>query len=273
MASPVGSQYDEQDLVQELKDSLIGRNAVFDSSKLSETDFFGSAAAKDDDGWICGSLNRWWQKAMQGRDNNAGDVWFKRLWELYSKPGRYYHTSVHVLELVSYFDLICLHGYPGVEDERIVVLLAIFFHDAVYDSQSSVSSEDESVALFREYASEMRLEDSVAEQVVHFIEATKNHMTVAATTDSSLLKLFLDLDLSVLAKTRNAYMSYAAAIRQEYSHVPASVYCPTRANILSKFLTGTLYQTPVLRQAWEERAKANLQEEINLLQQGIIPGV
>jgi predicted metal-dependent HD superfamily phosphohydrolase len=82
----------------------------------------------------------------------------------------------------------------------------------------------------------------------------------AADTDLALL---LDLDLSVLAATPDAYDAYAAAIRREYAHVPGRLYRPGRRRVLEKFIDGDqLYLTAALHAAWEASARVNPTREI-----------
>ena len=91
--------------------------------------------------------------------------------------------------------------------------------------------------------------------------------------------LFLDIDMSVLGKELSAYLAYANCIRKEYNFVPHDVYCEKRSEILQSFLSNNsgdnndncIYKTHVMRAALEDRARDNLQQEINLLKQKKIP--
>jgi len=101
-----------------------------------------------------------------------------------------------------------------------------------------------------------------------------------------LQQFFLDIDMAVLGKRKHAYLHYAGLIRNEYSFVPKMVYCTERAKILESFFllskynknksnTGEIkyvYLTNTFREAFEERARENLKEEIQLLRRKIIPG-
>ena len=95
-------------------------------------------------------------------------------------------------------------------------------------------------------------------------------------------RYFLDIDMTVLGKRQNAYLKYASLIRKEFAFVPRDVYCTKRAEILETFLgDGSssskkdkkyIYLTKTFQEAFEERARTNLREEINLLRKNIIPG-
>ncbi len=125
------------------------------------------------------------------------------------------------------------------------------------------------------------------------------------------LKIFLDADMAVLGKESNAYDHYASLIRQEYIHVPHDVYCEKRAEILQSFVNSVsrsisgnsgssdddndndddnddnekkkeeqqrkeprqnnIFASEIMHNALEERARKNLQREIDMLKQGKIP--
>lgn len=129
-----------------------------------------------------------------------------------------------------------------------------------------------------------------------FILATKSHNIDDIKLDKDehkcleFLKAFLDADMAVLGKHHDAYDHYASLIRNEYIHVPHKLYCEKRAEVLHSFVTvlnscnestnemeerpkvRSIFSSQVMRDALEKRAVNNLQREINLLQQGIIPG-
>ena len=117
-----------------------------------------------------------------------------------------------------------------------------------------------------------------------------------------VLRTFLDADMAVLGKDQQAYDHYASLIRLEYIHVPKDAYCEKRADILKSFVgsvnsnnvdnkdmdgdenegankrreanhnrSKTIYLTQSMRDALEQRAIANLQREIESLENGIIP--
>ena len=72
-----------------------------------------------------------------------------------------------------------------------------------------------------------------------------------------------DADLSILAAAADRYAQYAAAIRQEYIHIPRAEFCAGRAKVLQSFLDRpAIYRTPHGQQYWEAAARANLANEI-----------
>lgn len=196
-------------------------------------------------------------------DQQQQSAWFEKLWALQEDdPLRHYHTAVHVQELLCYFHLLRPKlDYQLTLEEQRAVILAIFFHDAVYNATSS-TNEDDSTKLFQSF-------DATNALVDEMILATKAH----GDSNDPCIAFFLDLDLSVLGKTASAYQHYARLIRNEYSHVPHATYCEKRAEILESFLQQTfIYKTVVCRELLEEQARSNIAREIDQLRRGVIPG-
>ena len=215
--------------------------------------------------------------------------WFELLWDKHTTADRHYHTAVHLFEMLGYSQMIqsashsddtaSHHHHLLSANERQAVLLAIFFHDAVYDATSATNEED-SAKLFQTFADEVQLSSenpAVTKAVTEYILATKTHQATVSTCllsssdQDHALAHFLDLDLAVLGKEPDAYLHYAKLIRREYHFVPRDTYCAKRAEILESFMQQNLFATPYF-QALEERARNNLLQEIQLLRQNIIPG-
>jgi predicted metal-dependent HD superfamily phosphohydrolase len=209
--------------------------------------------------------------------STSTECWFDRIYRQHNEAGRYYHTAVHLKEMLDYLQLLS----PPQEEFVRSLRLAIFFHDVVYDPQSNRNEKD-SAKLFQVFCNESTVDDddenssiptTIQHQVVTLILATETHQIIPGTDDESLQEIFLDLDMAVLGKDSKAYLAYAALIRKEYSCVPRQVYCEKRAEILQGFLQKPrIYLSPPFHRALEEPARRNLQEEINLLQKGVIPG-
>ena len=253
-------------------------------------------------------------------------VWFNKLWTLHCDCSRHYHTAVHLEEMIFYLSLVWEEEKDDEanpietaslgtvqenheEDngtklgfQNCIVLLAIFFHDAIYNVHSSTNEQD-SALLFRQFALDVGLVKDANHSKVDVnktdtsaptttldlqrnklvcgvqdsILATQHHQLPDHSTDGddmgSSMALLLDLDLAVLGKDWPAYRAYAALIRCEYAHVPRETYCQVRAGILERMTQQPmLFHTLVFRKALQEQAMANLTQEIALLKQGNIPG-
>jgi predicted metal-dependent HD superfamily phosphohydrolase len=206
--------------------------------------------------------------------------WFERLFRHHCEPSRHYHTLMHLEEMFMYWDLLTRLYFNGrkakpmTASDHETIVLAIFFHDAIYNVHSSTNEED-SAALFQTYVKELEhngvtFSRDLEHAVVQLILATKQHEV--SLENPICFAVFLDLDMAVLGKEARAYSCYASLIRTEYHHVPHEVYCEKRANVLEEFLKQPqIYGIQVMLEALEQRARDNLTEEIQCLRRGQIP--
>ncbi|HEV2666536.1 MAG TPA: hypothetical protein VG324_16580, partial [Blastocatellia bacterium] len=95
------------------------------------------------------------------------------------------------------------------------------------------------------------------------ILATKHHRADDLSWD---VKVFLDLDTSILGAPEDIYKEYSRAIRKEYSWVPGFLYRKGRMKVLNDFLgRERIYQTEEIRAKYETQARHNIAEEIRTL--------
>jgi len=182
--------------------------------------------------------------------------WFEIVKEKYSEKQRFYHTLQHIEDLYVLYD-----EYRYLLHDPVVVELAIWFHDVIYDPKRN-DNEEKSAQLFEEFAKEIALEERIIQQTTNFIISTKAHMN-AVFQDNPDLALFLDFDLLVLAKPPQEYDTYAQQIRQEYIHYEELPYCQGRVNVLGGFLASKfIFKTNTIQQKFEERARQNLIREV-----------
>lgn len=181
----------------------------------------------------------------------------------YREPHRYYHNLQHLAECLVRFEQVqhLLHDAPAVE-------LALWFHDAVYQTQPKLScaaqkldsNEVQSAALFRQLC-QQALSTHDIHKISALILATEQH---AATTDADLQYL-LDIDLTILAATPSRFSEYEQQIRAEYAWVDAAVYEQKRREVLAEFLQRQpLYQTRYFQQQLTQEAQYNLQNAVRL---------
>lgn len=217
--------------------------------------------------------NRFAELLQLGPDSspisNLDNMWLA-IKEKYGESQRFYHTLRHIFQLMQHFDTNKDHFSST--DNQTVVLWAIFFHDIIYDP-SSKTNEDESAVFFRDTCSSF-LPTAIISKVFEYIIATKHHKQSAETTSDPDLKLFLDMDLSILAADAGDYEKYAQNIRQEYICYDNEAYKQGRSKVLETFLGANqerenwIFASEHFRLLWETKAKENLQFEFNKLQSG-----
>lgn len=168
----------------------------------------------------------------------------------YDEAHRAYHDAAHV-------GLLWLrHLMHGGDPADRGLALAILFHDAVYDPLSR-SNEAESAALVA------KLVPGDTAWVQAAILATADHLAYAG-QDCRVLRL-LDLDLTPLAETPEAFARNTALLRREYAAVAEPAWRAGRRQVLAHFLaTGRLFRTR-LTSIYEAPARTNLAAEVSAL--------
>ena len=169
------------------------------------------------------------------------------------EPHRRYHTLQHLRECLDLFAHDrALAERPG------EVALALWFHDAVYDTGRH-DNEAESAAWARRVLLEAGADAAVADRVHALIMATR-HSELPRTPDATLL---VDIDLAILGAEPARFAEYERQIRDEYGFVPEAAFREKRAAILRGFLERpALFSTPRYAERFDKPARANLARAI-----------
>lgn len=145
--------------------------------------------------------------------------------------------------------------------EPLLLELAIWFHDCVYNPKAS-DNEQRSAEVCRTLLSPFPLNSVQADFVTRIILATK-HAAPAVMPDE---RLMVDLDLAILGAPQDRYDAYAAAIRTEYAHMNDAAFKSGRTHILKGFLARpAIFMTDTFLQKYEAFARDNLRREIDRL--------
>lgn len=162
-----------------------------------------------------------------------------------SAPSRHWHGLLHHALM-----LHAIHraGHPPSERRRLI--LAVLFHDIVYDA-TRTDNEEASAAVARSW-----LAGTEADAVAALILATRTHDLAAA---DPVTRTLLESDLAVLwTPSASLYAFYAAGIRREYAHVPKAAYGAGRAAVLTRL---EVQLHPALSTERAARLSANLSGE------------
>ena len=185
---------------------------------------------------------------------DPGDI-FDHLHVAYTSEGRFYHSNKHISECLRYLEE---YSHLGTKLDEIAV--AIWFHDAIYDTHRN-DNEELSAAWAKGYLSHEGVEHESIRRIESMIICTKTHE--ADTEDASLM---LDIDLGILGTPRDVFESYDKEIRQEYHWVAEADYRQGRAVVLDSFLERkAIYTTPAFFEVCEKQARENLEWKINEL--------
>lgn len=186
----------------------------------------------------------------------------------YSEPHRFYHGWGHIGDLLKKLD-----RFAALATRADLVTAAIFWHDVVYQTQYPDGRYRPDIDNVRQSAEAFRrcslYGDRDADAVHALIMATGHHMQAAPDVDyydgfTGDFDLFLDLDLSGLGGSWARVSRDTQNIRSEFSWVPESVFCTSRAAILRQFVVDdvALYRRAETGAAWSAPARANLLRSI-----------
>lgn len=208
-------------------------------------------------------LEKHWRDlaAALGLDDAARDGTWRLIETAYAEPQRHYHTLTHINDIVAKFD-----GLRGRFERPDSVLLALFFHDIVYDPARQ-DNEAQSAGILCERLP--GIGEAMLDHACFCILESKGHKATGdADTD-----LFLDLDMSILGAPWDEYLTYATGVAREYLPVygleafakgrPALFLEPTLAH-------GRIFLTEPFR-ALESQARSNLAGELDLWRTGGFP--
>lgn len=163
-------------------------------------------------------------------------------------PHRGYHDLRHLAEVLERLGELVPPEHP----DRDAVVLAAWFHDAVYDG---AADDEERSARWAEEA----LDDPLAGEVARLVRVTAQHRPVPGDLGGAWL---CDADLAILAAGPERYREYVAGVRREYAAVPDDAFAQGRAAILRDLLArDSIFLTEEARR-WETRARANLAAEL-----------
>jgi predicted metal-dependent HD superfamily phosphohydrolase len=141
-------------------------------------------------------------------------------------------------------------------ENPVEVLLAIFYHDAIY-KVTRKDNEAKSAAMALNHLEKVMNLD--LENIKKLILATQFH--IAKTNDE---KWLVDFDLHILGSNWEDYELYAQNVRKEYAIYPDFLYTPGRKKALKHFLEKEfIFQTEEFREKYEENARRNILKEIS----------
>lgn len=194
-----------------------------------------------------------WQRLCQTiRASVDALAWYERLRSAYASPGRRYHGQRHVVDCLAEFD-----AARALAKQPEAVELALWFHDAIYDS-TAADNEERSAALAKECLESAGRPD-LGQTVAALVMATKLHNANMG-TDAALV---VDVDLSILGQDERRFAEYEAGIRAEYTWVAQKVFNAKRAEILQGFLKRQrIYSTEHFWRKYEVQARRNLERAI-----------
>lgn len=181
-----------------------------------------------------------------------------RLLDAYAEPHRGYHDTRHLAEVLTHLETL-LDRHELAEDTRTAVVLAAWFHDAVYDGARD--DEERSAALAESELAASDVPASLVAEVARLVRLTAEHQPAGEDVAGQVL---CDADLAILAAAEARYDEYVHDVRGEYAHLDDASFHAGREKVLRALLDKpTLFHTDHARAQWEQAARANVTRELN----------
>lgn len=205
--------------------------------------------------------SQWWALLSRaGVGAEAAYAAFDDLAARHGEPHRYYHTLEHIAEMLRIVPRLTPAGV-----DPFPIQLAVWFHDAVYDTHSP-SNEFDSGQYALAVLRGLGFSEETASEVVQLILST-DHRAYDFEGAAESYRILHDADLAILGAAPERYDRYAADVRREYEWVPEEQFRDGRAKILKRFLDRpTIYLTESMKSAGEATARENLEREVERLE-------
>jgi predicted metal-dependent HD superfamily phosphohydrolase len=165
----------------------------------------------------------------------------------YTEPHRHYHGLPHIAWMLDQARELVL------DDDQV---LAIWFHDAVYDVPAD-DNEERSAALAVERLTAAGLPEARVRKIERIVLDTKDHVPSIEAS-----RLVMDLDLASLALPRAAFEQNGARIRAEYADIDDTTFHAGRREFLASFLARERIYCTDWGAPLEARARENLRLEL-----------
>ncbi|ABY23610.1 conserved hypothetical protein [Renibacterium salmoninarum ATCC 33209] len=195
-------------------------------------------------------MNHWklrWEATVPGHASIG-----RELLTRWAEPQRHYHSRTHLLAVLEAISV--LEATPP----RAVVL-AVWFHDAVYQGLPGRDEEDSARLAETVLAGVVPVEE--IRETARLVRLTIEHNPGPNDYNGALL---CDSDLSILGSSEPEYAHYLAAVRQDYAHVSDHDFAKGRAAVVLELLAlDPLFRLPQAQQLWLEKAQQNLRSELH----------
>ena len=191
-------------------------------------------------------LGLWKRMGAKGDGNRV----YAELAACYNEPHRAYHTLAHIKHCFKELEYV-----RHLAENQNAVEMALWFHDAVYDTKAK-DNEEKSAELARRVTQTISLSARFGKCVADLILATK-HEELPTNPDAQLV---VDIDLAVLGLPERTFDENTRKIRKEYAWVSEDAFVAGRSKILKSFLERPhIYLTRFFRKKYEARARHNIE--------------
>lgn len=211
-------------------------------------------------------LDRWLADAELLAPRAGPDLWLREgslLLRGWGEPHRRYHTTEHLTEVLAALDELAGAGHLDGR-EALLARAVAWYHDLHYDPRAAPgSNEHRSATMARDHLHTLGVDDTLVATVEAGVLMTETHQVGAGERDGRVLDAVHDADLWILSAPPPRYAAYRAQVREEYAHVPETIFRAGRAAVMRGFAQRPrLYRTAHAHAGWTGRARANVDAEL-----------
>jgi len=167
---------------------------------------------------------------------------------------RLYHGLAHIDDVVAWWYLAF-----GEFEDPWAALLALMFHESVFDPKSKINERNSAVLLTEAWVEIGLFPDLTLAKSRHQIKAT-SHRRKAKRNDT---KLVCDIDLLPLAFSTDLFDANTELIRRENDHLSDQEFYEDRTLFLAELAERGVFQHQFFK-CYEEAAQANIARAIKI---------
>ncbi len=172
----------------------------------------------------------------------------------YADPARGYHNLTHLREVLQRLAELAEVGEPF---DELPLLLAAWFHDAIYDG--APDAEERSAQWAERALPAAGVDPETTSEVTRLVRLTQQHAPAPGDRNGAAL---CDADMAVLAAGPERYRDYLRGVRRDYRHYDDVTFAVGRRAVLADLSDRRwIFHTPTGKARWEGPARANLADE------------
>ncbi|KAL2891083.1 hypothetical protein HOO65_010441 [Ceratocystis lukuohia] len=181
--------------------------------------------------------------------------------QLYDAPGRPKYTLSHRDSLLEF-----LAEHRSAFNDPDAIEAVIWFHDAIHDPRA-MDNEQKSAQLCAARLASVA-DRARVQRIIDMILAAGSNTLPKYPSKKHVkdAELFLDIDLHIFGASREKYLEYEDAMREEYAWAGEDAWVVGHGSSIRKFLDMPhVYRTKVMRDKYEKQAQENLRFSLNRL--------
>jgi predicted metal-dependent HD superfamily phosphohydrolase len=206
-----------------------------------------------------------WDYCFRDKSEEETVKAFQNIISRYTEDHRYYHTIKHIYDIHCKFDELIMSGNKVSEETKLIVRLALFYHDFIYEI-GNLDNEKLSADLAVKELTEVKFMESIINQVKECILVTCYQLNPEPGGIEQ--KLIVDCDLSGFALPWKSFIKQRNDVIKELGgDEPGREFYIKQINFLSGLVVKpNIFYTDYFKENYEHFARANIKKEIERIE-------